>query len=850
MIEKLKSEILKTFGEDLLYTKDCKFLADTICIETESRISTTTIRRLYGFLKTKNNPAKYTLDILAQYLNYENWEHFCDHHTSGLDKDEEPMDCWREFHKKSLTLSKDTYKLISGQSGISFPAVVPIKDAENRIEEFLASSKIAMSFLAPGGYGKSSMLAKWFERNWLQKQREDVIVFLNAVNMISFLSNDFNLDQWLKEQIRFSKKNSLQYYLEHSEACESKIIIVIDALDEITYEDFKLEKLFLQLKQFILKYKESDKLKLIITSRNTTWERFASPIVLKGNELADCWFDMVRNIDKINHTNLKALTDQEIQYVIDRTINQEYSVCLKIADLCHTQREVISNPFFLELFVKLFDPNKGYGCSHGHELLKEYLKNKVYYSRFSEEKTDILNEILSLILHGKKGTSVKKNDLRECLPIHLKSAGNYYNAYEELVSYGILTEYIAINDHSKYCKHVKVTNEMLFETLIGIDLIEQHGEVDFDLIKQIDIEYAGYEIKNRLIKFFISNAFSNGNHLELKNIFQLSDDILSNPEILDTLLSSTIYAKTQRTDLIEYFCTSPIAERYLNRMFTDCRNLSEQNKWILIALAENKTNKSLRINALGVLLQYSIFTLDSLRSEIYYQSLILEGLDDTCSGIAITHGLSGILLYNHFFGNGEDQLEMLKLFYYREIAYSGFNKYGNQLDGEFELEVCLGLTYMKSYHKVIQLVDDAEHLYFNSLENGASDNLRILMAYRIFAQHALGMKIDDNQLNFLQTCEPLVEFNKNYDLQIYYYSMMISVYLEIEDRKMVEASFNRAIAISEFANYHLSTSGLLKKMACIYNEWGENTREKICLDEEQKIFTDKVSRIKLETLLV
>jgi len=136
------------------------------------------------------------------------------------------------------------------------------------------------------------------------------------------------------------------------------------------------------------------------------------------------------------------------------------------------------------------------------------------------------------------------------------------------------------------------------------------------------------------------------------------------------------------------------------------------------------------------------------------------------------------------------------------------------------------------------------------LENGASDNLRILMAYRIFAQHALGMKIDDNQLNFLQTCEPLVEFNKNYDLQIYYYSMMISVYLEIEDRKMVEASFNRAIAISEFANYHLSTSGLLKKMACIYNEWGENTREKICLDEEQKIFTDKVSRIKLETLLV
>ncbi|RUT73476.1 hypothetical protein [Ancylomarina longa] len=850
MIEQLKSDILKAFGEDLVYTKDCKFLADTICNVTGTRISTTTIRRLYGFLKATTHPAKYTLNILAQYLKFDSWEDYCDYHTSSLEKKLEPKDYWKAFRKKSLNLSKETYQLISGQSGISFPAVVAIKDAENRMEEFLESSKIAMSFVAPGGYGKSSMLAKWFEKNWIRNQREDVVVFLSAINMISFLRKDFKLDQWLKDQIKFSKEKSFQYFLEHPEECESRIIIVIDALDEITYDDFKLERLFLQLKQFILKYQESDKIKLVITSRNTTWERFALPIVLKGSQLADCWYDLGRNVDKINHTNLKSLTNHEIQYVINRTINQEYSICLKVADLSQTQREVISNPFFLELFVKLFDPNKEYANGEGHELLKEYLKNKIFYSRFSEEKTDLLREILSLIQHGKFGTAAKKMDLRERYPIHLKSAGNYHAAYEELVSYGLLTEYIALNEKYSYCRFVKLTNELVFETLIGIDLIEKHGGIDFNLIKQVDIEYAGYEIKNRLIKFLISGAFSNGVSLDFKEIFQLSNDTLSDTGILDTLLSSTIHAKAQRSELIEYFCTNPIASDYLNRMFMDCRNISEQNKWILIALAENKSSKSLRINALGILLLHSIFTLDSLRSEIYYQSLTLEGLDDTCSGIAITHRLSAILMFKHFFDRDTDQIEMLKLYYYREIAYSGYAKGGNQLDGEFELEVCLVLSYMKSYHKVIQLVDDAEHLYINYEENVITDNLKILMSYRIFAQHALGMKIDDVQLEHLQACESFIQSKQNYDLQIYYYCMMISVYLEMEDRNQVEASFNRAIAISEFANYRLSTNGLLKKMACVYNEWGEMTKERICLDEEQKIFNERVSGRILETLFV
>ncbi|MBN2596540.1 hypothetical protein [Labilibaculum sp.] len=850
MIERLKSEVLKKFGSQLMYTKACRTLADEIYDETEYRISTTTIRRIFGFLKTNTTPAKFTLNTLAIYIGYESWEAFFSlqddvSETSGKQKKN-----WNDLYEKSLALSKETYKLIVGQSGIPFHSVVSRSHAEERIRCFLNSSKMATGFIAPGGFGKSSMLAKWFEKNWIRKQSDDVILYINASFMLSFLNKDFRLDRWIQDQVDFEEKDTLKYFLENPEACEARIIFVVDALDEITYDNIKLERLFLQLKYFISNYKESKKVKLIITSRCSTWEKFALPFVIKGNSIQNSWYELGLKVDTQDHQNLNPLSNEEIQYVIDRTINTNFAPNFSVSELSFRQKKMISNPFFLELFVKLYNPDKHYVCYEEQKLLNEFLRNKVFYSRFSEEKMDILYGFLKLIEHGKNGVAAKKMELRDAFPIHLKTAGNYFYAYEELISYGLLTEFITINEHNSYCKFVKITSEQLLETLIGMDLVQKNGGVDFQLIKTVEKEYEGFDIKNRLIGFLYSSAFYIGNHLELKNFFQLSDETLSDRDLIDTILNSSIFLDVQRMELMEHFVNQERAEKYLFGNFPEIYNLTRGNKAILEIFARKGRSKSVRIKSLSVLLLSSVFTLDIDGAQQYYHDLNDEEIDQSCTGFDISIRLASRLIYNYFISRESNEIEILKMFYYREMAYNQLGEDHGALNGEFELILCMVLIYMKSFHKVLQLIDDVEHLYKNAKSKKSNFNYNVLQCYKLSAQHSLGMEMNTTQIEFLQSCESDITASENYFLQIYYHSFLSSVQFAKGNRIEVERHFNVALEICEDVNYGLCSAGILKKMAKYYNEWGEKTKESICLSEEKEILKDVISVFNQETLFV
>lgn len=56
------------------YPKDCEALAQHISHHCKTRISGSTLRRLYGFVKGIREPRAYTLDIIAEYLGYKSWE--------------------------------------------------------------------------------------------------------------------------------------------------------------------------------------------------------------------------------------------------------------------------------------------------------------------------------------------------------------------------------------------------------------------------------------------------------------------------------------------------------------------------------------------------------------------------------------------------------------------------------------------------------------------------------------------------------------------------------------------------------------------------------------------------------
>jgi len=63
------------FGKPIRYAKDCEVLAVSIHAFTGEKISCSTVKRLFGIIESDNEPRLYTLDIIAEYLGYLNYDH-------------------------------------------------------------------------------------------------------------------------------------------------------------------------------------------------------------------------------------------------------------------------------------------------------------------------------------------------------------------------------------------------------------------------------------------------------------------------------------------------------------------------------------------------------------------------------------------------------------------------------------------------------------------------------------------------------------------------------------------------------------------------------------------------------
>jgi len=75
MLSKVIKDMLEDkFGQAIRYPKDCDALSTEISATCKQRISASTIKRLYGFIKGIEQPRVYTLDVISNYLGYTSWE--------------------------------------------------------------------------------------------------------------------------------------------------------------------------------------------------------------------------------------------------------------------------------------------------------------------------------------------------------------------------------------------------------------------------------------------------------------------------------------------------------------------------------------------------------------------------------------------------------------------------------------------------------------------------------------------------------------------------------------------------------------------------------------------------------
>lgn len=74
----LKQEVERTFGRQLTEARDFEQLSHLLLSHTRERLSPTTLKRFWGYLKNEEVQTRlHTLDVLARFVGYKGYEDFC-----------------------------------------------------------------------------------------------------------------------------------------------------------------------------------------------------------------------------------------------------------------------------------------------------------------------------------------------------------------------------------------------------------------------------------------------------------------------------------------------------------------------------------------------------------------------------------------------------------------------------------------------------------------------------------------------------------------------------------------------------------------------------------------------------
>ena len=86
----LREAIEKKAGRKMHTPKDFDFLSESIFETLHQKVSATTLKRLWGYLQESSVPRVSTLDLLAQYVGYADWNSFCQQDEKPIEQIDQP----------------------------------------------------------------------------------------------------------------------------------------------------------------------------------------------------------------------------------------------------------------------------------------------------------------------------------------------------------------------------------------------------------------------------------------------------------------------------------------------------------------------------------------------------------------------------------------------------------------------------------------------------------------------------------------------------------------------------------------------------------------------------------------
>jgi len=817
MIERLKNSVEKKIGKKISCQKDCKLLSNNILEAIGEYISPATLRRVFGLLLTNSNPSRVTHDILSRFIGYDNWDHFTELNREQSGIQNHLIGTWERALEKSKKISAGTVDNIKRKSGINFNKTVHRQFAEERMGFLLKSDYSATALIGPGGYGKSTLLANWFIKYSAKKNTDpDIILFLPALSLSTFANAEVYFEDWLIRQLGLSPDNNFLNNIQNSNLTPpGKFILIIDALDESNLQGSKIEMLYSSIANFSNKFSSCNWLKIIISTRLYAWNKFRPFIVNNAN-----WFYTDPSVFSAEGANMPLLTSDESQKILDNTVNTKFSSRTLLQEFSMELKETLSYPYFLQLFIAVYHPENEYMLNDQIEIFREFLNKQVYKAQYSEEKLDILNKIIELSDFGLNPDDVKKNTIKEFYPIHLKLAGNYFAAYEELISFGIIVEEDIENRYGGHSKIIKVANRNLYSTLLAQNYLEKEEEVSITLFQKIEKKYANHELLPHLINRLYQFVYKDRILSPLKKFFDL------NHHTLDAVLQYPIIATTLRKDdylrkiLLPIYSKNPQARKYLFEDFPDTNNLCGSFSISLNHYASHCTNPEEVIYANIYNVYAGFLALDAGRVERYYKQIenIVPSINHNPSVIGQLFAcrcMYKILLKKEDPKSTIDQATV----YLKKIKSLKGYKYDS-----FESYFFNALILTGQFDPLAQVIKK-DKTGEAKLSTPIANEIQI---YRLFSKLISGNKIDLSDIIEIDLILSQLNPMNSYAPQILGQLLKASHYLNSNEITKAYECFRNSTELSNLAGYKIAEVKLMKNLSNVLLQLGEKAKSIEC----------------------
>ena len=146
----LRELIETTVDRKMKTPRDFDFLSEQIFDKLHETVSPTTLKRLWGYIQDQSMPRKATLDVLAQFVGYNDWDTFC---SSQLISHEEPasLPIWQRLMNWKIHVPVAVIIILLIGVGIFLYASHPADDDKSPAEADRASKEFMSDYILKRG---------------------------------------------------------------------------------------------------------------------------------------------------------------------------------------------------------------------------------------------------------------------------------------------------------------------------------------------------------------------------------------------------------------------------------------------------------------------------------------------------------------------------------------------------------------------------------------------------------------------------------------------------------------------------------------------------------------------------